>query len=68
MYTWRTDDLWLNIAGAVVTDEGGELRPAVRMARGLGITAVVGAAEAAPGLADGAILAVDPAEGTVAEV
>ncbi len=54
----------LTIAGAVVTADGGAMSHAAVLARELGIPAVVGAHDAL-GIADGALIEVDPRSGRV---
>ncbi len=55
----------LAAAGGVVTEEGGPLSHAAVIARELGLPAVVGAADAATRVPDGATVELDPAAGTI---
>lgn len=55
----------LACAGAVVTEEGGQLSHAAVIARELGLAGVIGAAGAMGGIPDGALVEVDPVAGRV---
>jgi pyruvate,water dikinase len=55
----------LACASAVVTEEGGQLSHAAVVARELGLTAVIGAADAMTCIPDGSLVEVDPVAGQV---
>ncbi len=65
MGTTPAYNLALSLAGAVVVEEGGLLSHAAVIARELGVSAVIGAGGAMRAIPDGALVEVDPREGSV---
>ena len=58
-------NLVLTLVGGLVTSEGGPMSHAAVLSRELGISAVVGAADAMTAIADGDTIEIDPVAGSV---